>query len=77
MEEFFFTGQRKIVRRKLVKTAIYFLIIGLFIGIGLGQWWRYAQVEPGYQSYISELNKKIEFYRENYVPIKPNRKGAR
>ena len=78
MEEFFFIkGQRKIIRKKLIKVAICFLIIGLFIGIGIGQYWRMIQTEPEYQDHISELNRKIEFYRENYVPPKPDKKSIR
>ena len=76
MEEFFFIkGQRKIIRKKLIKVAICFLIIGLFIGIWVGQYWRMIQTEPEYQSRILELNRRIEFYRENYIPTKPDRKG--
>ena len=77
MEEFFFKGQRKIIRKKLIRVAIYFLFIGLFLGVGFGQWWRMKQVEPGYEYQLSELKKKIDFYRENYVPIRPNKEKKR
>ncbi len=72
MEEFFFKGQRKIIRKKLIKASICFLIIGIFIGVGIGQYWRMKQVEPEYQGHIVELQKRIDFYRENFVPIKPD-----
>ncbi len=68
MEEFFFKGQLKIIRKKLIKVAICFFIIGLFMGTFIGQYWRMEQVETEYQNYISGLKREIQFYKENYKP---------
>ena len=74
MDEFFFKGQIKIIRKKLVRVTICFFIIGLLIGTFVVQYWRMKQTESGYKNRISELEKRLEFYRRSYVPEKP--KGA-
>ena len=70
MEEFWFKGQRKIARKKMIKAFIYGALIFLFIGIGLGQWWRIAQVEPGHRAEVKALKERIDHYRKAWTPIK-------
>lgn len=72
-EIYYLQGQRKIIRRKLFKFSIYFLIVGLFVGVGLGMAWRMAQERPemqAQQAKIQNLQKTIEYYRSNWTPIK-------
>lgn len=71
MEEFFFTGQRKIVRKKLMWAIVWSLSIGLFIGVWVGQYWRMRQTEPEHQKEIAVLQERIENYQKNWVPIRP------
>ncbi len=68
---FYLPGQKKSFREKLLKFSISFLFLGWFIGLVCGYGWRYKQVEPYYQGTIQELKKRINYYRENWMPMKP------
>ena len=69
-DPFFFKWQKRIINWRLFKYAIIFLFIGLFIGVGLGQWWRIAQVEPEHHAKIEKMENIINYYRKNWTPIR-------
>jgi hypothetical protein len=70
MDDLWFSGQLKAIRRIKLRTAILWFVIGLFLGTGFGQWWRMVQVEPAKQAYIQKLNDRIKYYENNWTPIK-------
>lgn len=66
----YFPGQKKIIRRSKVKAFILGFIIAAFIFTGLGYSWRIVQVEDEYEARIAKLKSTIEYYRNNWAPIR-------
>ncbi len=57
-------------RKKLWKNRLMWALVALFIGVGLGQWWRAAQVDPQHRAEVKALKEKIDHYREAWTPIR-------
>lgn len=70
MDHLWFKGQVKIIRRMIAKWSFIFFLIGLFVGTGLGMAWRMKHIEPEREAKIEDLRKKINYYQENWTPIK-------
>jgi hypothetical protein len=70
MQEFWFKGQRKIIRRKKIKAFLWGLVIGAIIFLPCGYRWRMAQTEKNYQIEIGKLKNKIVIFQSTWTPIK-------
>ena len=82
MDEIWFSGQRKIIRWKMVKAFLMGGLIFFLIGTGWGMYWRYLQTHDENEARISKLQGQIDHYRKAWTPIREkvevkSKQGAR
>ena len=69
-EIYWFHGQKKIIFKLRLKTAITFLLIGLFIGTAWGMYWRHKQVDPSHKAQVQKLEAQVEHFKNHWTPIR-------
>lgn len=67
---YYLPGQKREQRRKVFKAFLYGFVIAAFIFTGLGYAWRIAQVDDDHKSEVKRLKTSVQYYQDNWTPIK-------
>jgi hypothetical protein len=74
ISRFYFPGERKRIRRAVMKALLWSISISFLLFTAFGYGWHYWAVTERHEKQISMLMEKIENYRENWTPMREKEK---